>query len=273
MAGGYRHDPSANPATSAQALAKELRDLRAEIASVRKALGSIGLQIDPTTGDLVVPTGRGVKITGGGALRVVDDSDAHVVGYIGGLPAYYNRSDGSAQPGVALFREDGTIAMSMADENATVAPYKQSLQIFDRQGIVIVADDTNGGKGLANPWVDGGVILGDTNTARWPQTTSASFVSVAFGWYRIQNPRVQWDIQYVADAATAGQVRLMVNGTQVDATQTVGTSFGLWTSYNIAIPGAWSVGDIVGVDIQARRTSGTGNVYVQAMRFSGDQSP
>jgi hypothetical protein len=53
----------------------------------------------------------------------------------------------------------------------------------------------------------------------------------------------------------------------------VGTSFGLWTRYKIAIPGTWNIGDIVGVDLQARRTSGTGIIYAQPMRFSGDQSP
>jgi hypothetical protein len=214
----------------------------------------------------------GVTITNGGSVTV-KDTDGHIVAYIGALPSSFNRSDGSAQPGVMFNREDGSVAAFLGDSNPLTPPYKQSFQIYDRTGQVVVADDTNGGKGLAAPWVGGGLIMGDTNTSRWPQTTNGSFLSVSFGWYRIQNPRVQWDIQYVADAATAGEVRLMINGLQVDATQTVGTSFGLWTRYKIAIPGTWNIGDIVGVDLQARRTSGTGIIYAQPMRFSGDQSP
>jgi hypothetical protein len=214
----------------------------------------------------------GVTVTNGGSLQVVD-TDGHVVAYVGALPSPFNRSDGSAQPGMALYREDGSLAALLGDANPLTLPYKQSFQIVDRANRIVVADDTNGGKGLAVPWVGGGLIMGDTNVSKWPQTTSSSFLSVSFGYYRIQNPRVQWDIQYVADSATAGQVRLMVNGIQVDTTQTVGTAFGLWTRYMVAIPGTWNVGDIVGVDLQARRTSGTGIVYAQSMRFSGDQSP
>jgi hypothetical protein len=259
MAGGYAHQPQ-----GPQALAQQIRDLKAEVADLRKMVTGLGVQVDPATNSIILGGSR--------AVRVVD-TDGHVVAYVGALPPEFNRSDGSAQPGFALYREDGSLAALLGDANPLTLPYKQSFQIVDRANRIVVADDTNGGKGLAVPWVGGGLIMGDTNVSKWPQTTSSSFLSVSFGYYRISNPRVQWDIQYVADSATAGQVRLMVNGIQVDTTQTVGTAFGLWTRYMVAIPGTWNVGDIVGVDLQARRTSGTGIVYAQLMRFSGDQSP
>lgn len=242
-------------------IGRELQKLRQEIAELRTARSLENAFI-----------GRGGVTIGEDGSLIVKDGDGRTVAIVGALPTAYNRSDGSRQPGVVLYREDGTLAAFLGDFNATTPPFKQAWQITDRAGNIVMADDTNSGKGLATPWVDGGLVLADTDVTRWPQTTSGTFLDVAFGWYRIQNPKMQWVFQYVADAATAGQVRLLVNGVQVGATQTVGTSFGTWVQYNVTIPGAWSVGDLVSVEVQARRTAGTGSVYVQALRFSGDQS-
>lgn len=205
-----------------------------------------------------------------GALKVVDAETGQLVAIIGALPDL-DRLDGSAQPGAAFYREDGSIAAFLGDSNPTVPPFKQSWQIFDRQGNVVMADDTNSGKGLAKPFVGGGCFFNDTNVVRWPQTTSGTFVTIADTYYCAENAKVQWDIQHVADPATAGEVRLLVNGAQVDTTQVVGTSFGLWSRFSITLPGV-NVGDFPYIALQARRTSGTGGVFSIVQRFQGDQS-
>lgn len=214
----------------------------------------------------------GITIDKGGAITVTD-TDGHTVAIIGALPPEFNRTDGSRQPGFIIYREDGTAAATLSDANPTTPPYKQAWQIMDRAGHIIMADDTNGGTGIALPYLNGGAVFADTNVVRWPQTTNGAFTTVADCYYTPLNPRIQWDIEFVADAATAGEVRLLVNGTQVDTTQTVGTSFGAWTRYGVSIPGAWTYYNSIYVALQARRTSGTGGVYATVQRFLGDQSP
>lgn len=259
MAGGYSHQPQ-----GIDALIAQLQALQRQINGLQRQINALGIRIDPETNALLIDSGRGVQ--------VIDD-DGHAVTIIGALPTEFNRSDGSRQPGVAFYREDGTLAGLLGDLNPTVPPYKQAWQIFDRANNVVMADDTNGGKGLANPYVGGGVVLADTDTARWPQTTSGSFIDIASGWYRVQNPRLSWDINMVCDPATAGEVKLLVGGTQVSTTQIVGTSFIDWFGDRVALPAGVGIGNIVAVRLQARRTSGTGSVYAIAQRFEGDQSP
>jgi hypothetical protein len=259
MAGGYGTQHQGTDALVA--LVQALRD---EVAGLRQQITSLGIRIDPATNSILVDSGRGVQ--------VVDD-DGHVVSITGALPVDFNRADGSRQPGQAVYREDGSLALALADLDPTVLPYKQALQWLDRAGNVVVADDTNGGKGLANPWVGGGVFLADTNLARWPQTTSATFVDIATGWYRVQNPRLSWDINTVCDVGTTGQAKLLVNGVQVGTTQNVTGTFTDWFGDQVALPAGVNIGDIVSIGLQAKRTAGTGAVYAIAQRFEGDQSP
>jgi hypothetical protein len=264
MAGGYGHNPK-----GAEGVAKRIREIERDLDKLRQSITHLGIEIDPDTNSLVVSSGRGIR---------VNDVAGNTVAIIGTQPGL-ERADGSPQAGVSLYREDGSIAEFLGDANPTVPPFKQSLQIYDRAGNVVMADDTNSGKGLAAPWVTGGCILGDTNTANWPQTTSGSFVTIAAGWYRVQNPRLAWDINMVCDTGTAGELRVLVGGVQVDTTQTVGGSFIDWyrnlgaPGGNVALPAGVGYNSIVLVELQARRTSGAGTVYATPQRFEGDQSP
>lgn len=243
-------------------LMRRLADLEAKVRRVETARSLEAATI-----------GRGgITIGDQGSLQV-KDVDGHLVAIIGALPSEFNRADGTPQPGVALYREDGSVAALLGDGNPTVSPYRQAWSIFDRAGNVVMADDTNGGVGLAAPRVSGGIHLADTNVVRWPQTVSSTFVDIATGWLTVQNPRLSWDINMVCDASTSGQVRLLVNSAQVDTTQTVGTSFVDWYRNEIAIPGNPAPGNIIFVQLQARRVSGTGGVYAISQRFEGDSSP
>src|SRR5689334_20519066 len=69
----------------------------------------------------------GVRVVDNGTITVVD-SDGTIICSIGALPTSYNRSDGTAQPGFALYREDGSVAAVLADRNPTTPPYKQAWQ-------------------------------------------------------------------------------------------------------------------------------------------------
>jgi hypothetical protein len=242
--------------------AQKIADLERRLRRLetRRSLG----QSTISEGDLTVKSA--------GRFQVIDANTGQVVAIIGALPPEFDRSDGSRQPGVAFYREDGTLGGLLGDLNPTTPPYKQAWQVFDRAGNVVMADDTNGGHGLAKPTVGGGCFFNDTNVTRWPQTTNGTFTAIADTYIYMENPRVQWDIQYTADSGTTGEVRLMCNGVQVGATQTVGVAFSLWSTFTVALPGV-SVGDFPYLQLQARRTSGAGNVYAIVQRFQGDGSP
>lgn len=217
----------------------------------------------------------GVKIVNGGSVQVVDTGGV-VIATVGALPAQYNRADGSAQPGILFAREDGSHAAILGDLNPLAPPYKQSLQLIDRLGTVIVADDVNGGRGgLAVPHLAGSALQ-NTNVSTWPATTSATWTDIADAFFELQNPRLVWSATLFAAAGTTGQFRLVVDGTQVGTTQTVvgggSGSFAFWNPPAAAIPATSNIGDIALVELDAQRTAGTGNVQAIVRFLSGTQS-
>lgn len=225
-------------------LQREIADLKRQIQEVRTAR---------TLAASSVPSGN--VVIDGGTLTVVDAS-GHLVGLLGKF--------GDGVIGTGFWRSDGTAALQVTPTFAAM---------YDKAGNPVVSDDFVHGSGLATPWVTGGVILADTNTANWPQTTSGTFTEIALGYYRVENPRLQWTIEHVADPSTAGELELLVNGVQVGTTQTVTSGFAFWDTYNTALPAGVAINDLVSVSLQARRTSGAGTVYATSLRFSGDQSP
>lgn len=212
----------------------------------------------------------GITITKGGALTV-KDTDGTVVGIIGALPAVYDRVDGTPQPGVAFYREDGSLAALLGDLNATIPPYRQSFQVLDRHGHVIMADDTNGGQGVALPYLTFGTPT--SNAIPTDLTTSATFTTLqsAAGYW--MSAKVTGQILvYSSDASTTGQVRVTdENGTQVGATITVTANEFAWVNWGpVVIPGNFGDGKVL--NVQARRTGGTGTIGINAGTLIGVQS-
>jgi hypothetical protein len=258
MAGGYVHNPK-----GAEGVALRIRKIERDLDRVRRAITHIGIQIDPDTNSLVVSSGRGIRVT---------DVAGNTVAIIGTQPGL-ERSDGSPQAGVSLYREDGSIAAFLGDSNPTVPPFKQSWQMYDRAGNVVMADDTNGGKGLAQPYVGGGCFLGDTNTAggrrrqRQLHDDRGRLVSRpesagAVGHPARRRRRDRWRGPAVVqrhsgrrDADGRDLVR------PVEPLQRL-------TGWRGRI--GWQFAHF---ELQARRTSGTGIVFGIVQRFQGDQTP
>lgn len=216
-------------------------------------------------------TRGGIQVTGGGTLTVVD-TDGRTVAVLGALPTQYNRADGSRQPGLVFYREDGSTAVFLGDANPTVSPFQQALQITDRAGRAVLADDTNSGHGLANPHITG-CTLQDTNTATWPATTAATWTTIAYGYYEVQNPLLSWSFGLQADTGTTGQFRLLVNSSQVGTTQTVTAGFATWSPLPVSLVAAGNaIGSIPLIELQAQRTAGTGTVRGVCLYMSGAQS-
>ena len=239
-----------------------------------------GLQfVDPASGNEQMFLGESstgsaltIVLEGNGSITVKDSETGTTIAVIGALPSAYNRADGSAQPGLLYYREDGSLAAALADLNPTTPPYKQALQLFDRSGNNIVSDDTNGGVGLARPHLTGPQLT-DTNTARWPGTANTTWTTIANAYFEIQQPRLSYVWEIYAPAATTGQFRLLVNGHQIGTTQTIANNaFGTWSEI-AAVPTGTAFGSSPLIELQAQVTVGTGTVIAQQLFLEGTQSP
>jgi len=211
--------------------------------------------------------GQGLKITGGGGIDVdgsgfifVRDPDGGTTApfYAGFLARpTYDRPDGKAQPGVAMYRDDGTLAFALYDANPADG-YQQYVGIYDRAGNIIVGDDTTSGQGLARPYL--GFSLYPVRFGELLPTTSATFEQLFSGQGDKQHPNLSVRAWGATDSGTTGELRVMVNGVQLGATATLpALSF---TTYDFAGPVAGTHLTTLSVSIEARRTSGTGNVRV-----------
>ncbi|MGI8665661.1 MAG: hypothetical protein ACR2N4_06500 [Jatrophihabitans sp.] len=217
----------------------------------------------------------GIKIVDGGTITVID-ADGHTVALIGALPTAFNRTDGSRQPGFVLYREDGTTAAFLGDLNATTPPYKQALQLLDRTGNIIIADDTNGGVGLARPyvpmgsWVDN-LAAGSSATP----TTSAAYVIQQIAYAYVQHPKVRIDVIANSTAAGTGGAIGLFNqfGNQVGGDIAVPANAVSYLSLGpIAMYPGWAFGDNGYWTLRAKRTAGTGAIGVRGVGFWGVQS-
>lgn len=215
---------------------------------------------------------------GAGGLQVTDDGSVTVLDQSSGKPVLFGgkreTAGGARQMVVLLFRDDGTPALQLSDNGSNPShPHQQALQWFDRAENVVLADDTNGGWGLASPHVSGGFNFGNTDITKWPSTTNTSWTSIANGWHEVINPRLKWGFELQADSGTTGQFRLMINGVQVDSVQTVNGGFSVWQSAAVPLPANAPYQSLATVSLDAQVIAGTGTVRGQLLFWSGDQSP
>lgn len=280
------------PLNQYDALLRMIRDLQGEVAALRTArtlenaiISRGGLSVQGGTIRILDLDGTvlatfdadGISLNDGGDMTVKQggtivavDEDGHVVARIGALPSAYNRSDGSTQPGIALYREDGSLAALLGDRNPMTPPYRQAFQLLDRAGNIVVADDTNSGAGLAVPYV-GLDRPADMNTAMWPGTAETSWTPIASCYLQRQNPGFAWSLYTVSDLPdTTGNVRITIDGTVIATSPDV-TDFAVWAA-SYYWPAGWTFQSTATLAIEAIRTAGTGNVRATTLQLTGVQS-
>jgi len=253
MAGGYKHTPQ-----DIDALAAQLRRLQAQLDSLR---GSASARNTTVSG------GGGFTIKDGGRFRVVDP-DGDVLVDAGAFTEYAPRLDGKPQVGWALRRDSGELA---AICYTNVSGTKQAWQWFDLSGNVILADDAVSNTGLARPYVPW--TFGLARDTDWPGSTSATYQDLWRGEVFRQHPQLKWSIGLTTSTSgTTGDVRVLVDGTQVGTTRAATFSSVLLASETNAITsiGGHETSHIV--TVQARRTAGTGAVQVGVFGLWGVQS-
>lgn len=208
-----------------------------------------------------------------GALIVKKGSQ--VIGVLGDLGmAGFNldRPDGSPQMGFLFYRDDGTLAWSLYDDdpNDAASGYHQFVGMWDRRQIPIFMEDFRTGYGLARPFLPGSLVI-STDPTRWTATTSATFVSADESYMFFENPSVYVDFLMYCDAATTGEARLLIGGTQWGPT--ISGGFGYSNFNNTFVMAAADVSMAwKQVRIEHRRTSGTGNVRTAFRTLYGRQA-
>lgn len=205
----------------------------------------------------------------GGFLRLI--SGAVSLFYVG--PYGPAAPDGTPQQGMQLRRADGTAALTMYDafpgEDGT---FNQALTWWDRRQNQVFADDTDSGEGLARPYLP--AVFYPGRFGDYLSTTSGSFETIWRAEMPKQHPRLRVAASGATDAAgTAGEMRCLVEGQPFGDTVT-GLNSGTFTA------GVWGPAfmdelahmSTVHVEIQARRTAGTGAVRIAPLMAQGMQS-
>lgn len=166
-------------------------------------------------------------------------------------------SDGSHR-GMAAFSTGGDGAAFAA---TTDPSGKFNVVTYDANGNAVFSMNT-AAPGMGRPYLP--VALFPIKAASLESSQSATFETVLQGAAVQTHAALDFLGQVAADAATTGEMKLLVNGAQVGAT--ISIPAGVFTDFEITpttIPG--SVGGsytFLSFAIQLRRLTGTGSVYV-----------
>ena len=234
-------------------------------------------------GGLTVKDGGGVTIRDGGDLQILDGGD--VVGQGGSLrfinadgvlqvymgPIFYGSVP--AGSGMILYRHNGGIYFSLEGTD----PDSQFWALRDEVGNIVASDDSAAGQGLATPYIPLGAYptrLLLTFATDGEQTTSSTFGPLWTIHGHKQHPRLRVGVYVYTDVAgTNAEIRLRDNtaGTVV-AGPTAVSATSTPTVYDLTGPIAGAHLAEIKAEVEVRRTSGTGTVWVQLAYAEGIQS-
>lgn len=223
---------------------KAVQDLRRDIKELRAARSATRI------GTLRVYTPDGVLLIEAGPVP-----DTHL--------------DGSTQYGVRMHREDGTLALTVAAAPSISGSDTQSVQVYDRNGKAIIGDDPVSG-GLAGPHIP--MAFGRSFYLSWEGTSSTTFADMHQTTIKRQQASAYIVIAHTNDVAAAtGEIQVTANGAIVPGSVTATAFLATVTTIGpFTLPGDY--GGTVDLRVQARRTSGTGNVRCEVLAASEIQA-
>ncbi|MEU7134503.1 hypothetical protein [Streptomyces sp. NPDC046261] len=230
-------------------LLDRIRDLERQ---VRALMGSANTRpkMDEIQGGRVV-IGDGGSLT----VRTPEGQELAYFGRI--LP---DRPGGQFQQGFVVRRDDGSPAISVWTGDPQGMP-DQPVQIWDRKGNVILADDAKG-HGLAKPYVPYPMPTPE-NATKWESTSSTSWTTLYNGNAIVQHPKLYCLIA-MATAGNGGELRLLVDDRQVGPTA---KSTLLFTE-----PIGVDYGSHITFKVQARAANGNSTVWCSPRALYGVQS-
>lgn len=249
--------------TPEQALARQKRNaerrVQEQAAAKRLEASSIG------EGGLTVKGGE-IRIDGG-SWRMLD-VDGSELGYVG--PLFHDGEE--TQRGLIFSRSDGTRAFVVyGGEGGT-----QFVAMLDRQGNIIVSDDTFTGQGLANPWLPLGhpYPLRQADPIVWTTPAEATFGALWNIPHLKQHPKIWVKCYVTSDADTTGEVRLWdgFNNVQYGATVPLAAFDAKYVDFGgpFEFPGFYQQESLL--QVQARVTGGAGRIGTQVYFAYGRQS-
>jgi hypothetical protein len=222
-------------------LLTRIRDLERQVRELRRgtlfgaAISQGGLEVQTPEGDVIARIGE---------IQVGDEA------------AY----------GMQIFRRDGSLQARFFDTPGGGGFWA----FFDEAGNILASNDTVSGFGLARPYLTGSFMpYSEVSTPPIP-TTSASFVITHRAHFPRQHPRVRVLLLCDSDADTTGEVILAQAGVQVGPTVQVELASNVYTWLEGEVSGEF--GHMLYLDLQVRRTAGTGNVRVAPAWVGGIQS-
>lgn len=266
MGSGYKAQPE-----GMAAIVAEFKSIHQAQAALNRRITALGIQVDPATDSIVLPPGRSVRIY---------DEDSNLIGTLGadatdgstGLKVYDTSGNligfmgsGIGGSGIEINRPDGSLSFIARTSSGGF------FGIYDRSGNYVITDDVDSAQGIARPYVP----LGGFADVSYPTqtTTSSTFVTVANAIGYKQHPNVVAWVMVRADASTtSGEVRLTdASGTQIGSTAAITAgAFGFVKLGPAALAGSHE--SQVTVNLQIRRTAGTGAVGVRGVSLWGVES-
>lgn len=205
----------------------------------------------------------------GGFLRMLSAITGGVTTFYVG-PTSPALPDGSYQPTVIIRRNDGTVALLLWDPRPDLDGYNQFLGWYDRSGNAVMTDDTVSGQGLGRPYLPG--VAYPSQARHWPSGGTTGWEPLYRVMHNKQQPRLFARAWGSCDTAgTTGQMRLMVDGNQLGATQNVNAAAVTEFAFGPA-PVAGTFGQYLSVELQVQRTAGTGAVQACFGLVEGRQS-
>lgn len=208
----------------------------------------------------------GLTLRGGFLRMLLGDVSVFYVG-----PVTPPAPNGTLQQGWIVRRADGSTVLDLYDAfpGDDGALFNQALNWRDRGGNVILADDTDSGRGLARPYIGGQFFAARYDDFRYTVAVNA-WTTVARAFVFKQHPQLTVGVSVATDATTTtGEVRVMVEGVQLGATTTEG--YAINNRYFTGPVGGAHM-EILTVEIQARRTSAGGALKLEPIYWNGRQS-
>lgn len=213
------------------------------------------------------PLQGGVVISGGG-LTAIDPNSGTEVFLEGIIP--FNDGSGRKQMALLLRRNDGSLAMSLADLGTVNGhTFAQSFDIWDIAQNIIFADDVGSGQGLARPYIPIGFFT--DNTVPTSTTTSGSFATLQTLVGYKQHPKVAGQILVYADVGTTGTIQLIDQSSNVlFTTNLTSGQFGYVSFGPVALAGTHE--QAISLNIQGKVTGGAGKVGARGVSAIGVQT-
>ncbi len=182
-------------------------------------------------------------------------------------------ADGTPSTGMEIYRRSGGLQARFFDTTGTGGGGYWAL--FDEAGNIVASEDTYSGVGLATPYLSQHAVPWTNVVTPSVITVNASFETMWRVHLTRQQPRIRVRTVTKSDAATTGEIQLVMSAASGGATISTVTPIPAADFTYRQLIGVLPVVDhmtYLEVDVVGRRTAGAGNVRVEVVGVETIQS-